>query len=286
MRRPLDQYFTPDLPTQALLRQFLQIQGTRFVDPCCGDQRMARALVAAGRCPAVRTNDADVRLEADTHLDACAPAVWASRPEWCVTNPPFDTAGDIAWTALENCSMGVAILVRCTWLEPCGPSPRAPRGDRRWLVRRPPTAVLVLPRVSFRADGNTDSAGVWWVVWGPVPRGVFVVDGLEQQGDLFAAPAGPEPVPAHHLGERAQEVTGLIKQLADATGVHYQAVNIAVRAAMRPAIPQAQEWRTVPVDVLPRVLGWLRERIDAAAQKPALKVEPKKPAPSGQGSLW
>lgn len=194
-RRARDCYLTPDWATQALLDVFSQIHGS-ITDPCCGDGRMARVLESAGRCPRVRTNDLNPGTPADCHADACDSLVWTPRPEWCVTNPPFRAAGAIALTALQHCTVGVALLVRCTWLEPCGPSHLAPQGDRRWLPRHPPTAVISLPRISFSGDGKVDSAPTWWVVWGPVPPGVYFAE--PSDGNTTAEP-DPEHRPVSQM---------------------------------------------------------------------------------------
>lgn len=92
--------------------------------------------------------------------------VYAERPDWVISNPPFTAAGEIVWRALRaEPRAGVAMLLRCTFGEPCNSSPQAPRNGRLWLPAHPPTAILMLPRISFTGDGHTDSAPCWWFLW-------------------------------------------------------------------------------------------------------------------------
>lgn len=155
-RRDLDRYLTPDWVTRALLDAFPEICGGRLFDPCCGDGRMARAL--APRFDQVLLNDIDPAAPAQTHRDATDPELYRDADsDWIVTNPPFNLCGPIAWHATQQAARGVALLLRCTFLEPCE--------GREWLARQPPNAILALPRVSFTGEG-TDSAPCWWFVWG------------------------------------------------------------------------------------------------------------------------
>lgn len=48
---------------------------------------------------------------------------------------------------------------------PCGASPRAPRGNRTWLTKLPPSRLIVVGRVSYTSDGQSDSAPSAWLVW-------------------------------------------------------------------------------------------------------------------------
>lgn len=173
-RRELDRYDTPDWATEALLSVFPGLCGDTLLDPCCGNGSMARRV--GRRFRTVRTNDLDPAVTADTHLDAADPALYAPRPCWVVTNPPFNAAGDLCYQALQNLRgpllaplggavLGVAMLLRITFLEPCDRSHAAPRNGRLWLERHPPTGQLVLPRIDFRRDGGSDSATACWFLW-------------------------------------------------------------------------------------------------------------------------
>lgn len=177
-RRANDRYLTPRWAYQALLQYFPELRGEVLLDPCAGDGRMAAAL--AHRFDQVRLNDiapaegyagcAAVKALTDggegfSTLDAADPALYVRPASWVVTNPPFTCAGDITHAALQGTTQGVAMLLRATFGEPCGPCSRAPRNGRRWLIQHPPTALLMLPRISFTGDGNSDCAAAWWWIW-------------------------------------------------------------------------------------------------------------------------
>ena len=83
------------------------------------------------------------------------------------------------------------MLLRATFGEPCGPCPRAPRAGRQWLLRHPPKALLLLPRISFTGDGETDSAAAWWFLWGDgVEARIVVADKAESAGQELLAEVG------------------------------------------------------------------------------------------------
>lgn len=181
-RRELDRYLTPPWVTQALLDAFPEIKGRVLLDPCCGDGRMARALEPRFRILVL--NDIDPTSAVSHHeYDAADAALYQIHPaDWIVTNPPFNLCGQIAWQAVQHAQVGVALLLRCTFLEPCE--------GREWLARRPPDAVLALPRISFTGEG-TDSAPCWWFVWGARKR-VVVNTRAEAAGQTsIALPEAP-----------------------------------------------------------------------------------------------
>lgn len=178
----MDRYLTASWATSALLAEFPEIRGGLLVDPSAGDGRMAEAL--RPRFDEVLLNDLDPSAPTDLHLDGADPAVYARGAAWSVSNPPFVAAGDIVWAALRG-GRSVAMLLRCTFGEPCQASHQAPRNGRQWLKERPPTALLMLPRISFTGDGSTDSAPCWWFIWSPEMRPRIVVKGrAESAGQL------------------------------------------------------------------------------------------------------
>lgn len=205
-RRELDAYLTPARATAILLERVPELRGQTLLDPCCGDGRMALQLAA--RFSRVHLNDVhEERLaHAEGVLRSAGAAVWTSRrdaadpalyvpaPDVVATNPPWNAAGDIARTALRSTRRVVALLLRQTWLEPCGASPRAPRGDRRWLVQLPPTRLINVGRISYSGDGATDSAPSAWFIWlrepgAPWQRGTIEIVGRDD-GAQLALPEG------------------------------------------------------------------------------------------------
>lgn len=162
-RRPLDAYYTPRAAVVPLLEELRPrlSTGETVLEPCCGNLDIVNSFRGDFHTKdlAWQTNDLDVRTPADTHRDACHSSFWYDlpRPEWVISNPPFSCAGDIVWQALNSATEGVAMLLRLSFLE-------AARG-REWLTLRPPSKVIVLPRISFTPDGKTDSVTCAWMIW-------------------------------------------------------------------------------------------------------------------------
>lgn len=163
-RRPLDNYPTPARLTEALLRH-VPIAG-RVLEPCAGTGLMAKALKLT-EWPFVRqvyANDIDPAYGHPWHDDAADPsaAVWQERPDWVVTNPPYNRAATILEVAYNRARIGVAFLLRLSFLEPTN-------GRRAWLQAHDEELAYLLifgsPRPSFTDDGRTDSATVAWMVW-------------------------------------------------------------------------------------------------------------------------
>lgn len=184
-RRERDAYLSALWQVRTLLEHFPEIAGDSLGDPTCGDGRMARMIMEAGRFRRCYLNDL---VEPDAL--AVRGCVYASqgdgaaedfpRTDWEVSNFPFNAAGEIVWAALKRARVGVAALLRCTFGEPCDASPAAPRGARKWLVRRPPTGIIMMPRYSYTGDGKCDSAPHWWFIWSnAIPPRIVVVDAID-----------------------------------------------------------------------------------------------------------
>jgi len=97
------------------------------------------------------------------------------RPEFVITNPPFNCALPIVQQGVEKAKWAAAFLLRLSFLEPT-----FDRGG--WLRDNPPTRIIVLPRISFTEDGKTDSVTCAWMIWDKrfadsreVPSGIKVV---------------------------------------------------------------------------------------------------------------
>lgn len=169
-RRHLDQYFTPELATQALL-DHVAIRGT-VLECCSGDDAIANELgaylyrsegVTKVAVEWVLTNDIDSSLdEPEYYLDASLLESWKQFPEvdWVVTNPPFSLAPKIVPLAFEHARVGIAMLLRKTYTEPCF--------DRQdWLVEHKDnfSNQIFLPRISFTGNGKSDNVACDWYVW-------------------------------------------------------------------------------------------------------------------------
>jgi hypothetical protein len=153
-----DFYETPAWMTYSLLHFHSAIRRTRVLEPCSGRDAISDVLVEYG-CT-VYTNDIDDRHPSQTHEDATVRSYWKAAPvvQWIVTNPPFSAAFELVQYAKDHAMVGVALLLRKSFLEPT-----AERGG--WLNVNPPTRVIGLPRYNFRGEGSGDSVSCDWFIW-------------------------------------------------------------------------------------------------------------------------
>jgi hypothetical protein len=164
-RQPLDFYPTPSLLTWALLgsHRFVPWRNKATVlEPCNGEGAISDVLKESGLFRLVDTADIDETKPAALTMDAADPGAWSrmARYDWIITNPPYNQAPAILPLAFQNCRVGMAMLLRLSYLEPC---------DNRvkWLAEHPPAKLIVFnPRPRFRADtsgsGSVTSA---WFIW-------------------------------------------------------------------------------------------------------------------------
>lgn len=178
MRRKLDAYFTPASAVESLLK-VVTIWGS-VLEPCSGQGAISEALISDNRW--LKTNDIDPAMPSMLHADATTPEFWQGWAEnqWVVSNPPFKAATQIVKLAHAHASIGVAMLLRLSFLEPCE--------DRaEFLSEHPPNVLIVLPRISFTGDGKTDSVTCAWMVWNKHYAGSRIV--IERKGARKAAAA-------------------------------------------------------------------------------------------------
>ena len=110
-----------------------------------------------------------------------ASAPW--RPDWVITNPPFNLAQEFALRAIDEALGGVALLVRSNWAE----------GGERYrdlFGPRPPSFIAQyverVPMVAGRYDPDAASATAYaWFVWargqGDGTRFVWIPPGAEKR---------------------------------------------------------------------------------------------------------
>jgi hypothetical protein len=175
MRRERDAYFTPTHAVETLLACAPDVlAGKTFIEPCVGEGSISIALKKAKPSARVFTNDLHLGYPADAHFDATYRPCWDQFPEcdYVVTNPPFLDALPILLQAYQHARLGVAFLLRLSFLEPT--DDRGP-----WLSLHEPNQMIVLPRISFTGDGNTDSVTCAWMIWrhhATSPGGIRIVD--------------------------------------------------------------------------------------------------------------
>jgi hypothetical protein len=164
-RQPLDFYPTPSLLTWALLERHRFVpwrNKATVLEPCNGEGAISDVLKESGLFRLVDTADIDETKPAALTMDAADPGAWArsARYDWVITNPPYNQAPAILPLAFQNCRVGMAMLLRLSYLEPC---------DNRvkWLAEHPPAKLIVFnPRPRFRADtSGSDSVTSAWFIW-------------------------------------------------------------------------------------------------------------------------
>jgi hypothetical protein len=156
-RNAFDYYPTPGFMTRSLLHFHPTIAGSTVLEPCAGGGAITKVLRGAG-CQ-VYENDLDPRHGHGYEQDAASLSFWLSAPrvDWVITNPPFNVALPIVQLAVNHARVGVAFLLRKTFLEPT--DDRGP-----WLMAHPPTRLIGQPRYSFRGSGS-DSVSCDWYIW-------------------------------------------------------------------------------------------------------------------------
>ncbi|HEY9824878.1 MAG TPA: hypothetical protein V6D19_05480 [Stenomitos sp.] len=168
-RRENDFYPTPAQLTKELLKR-VEISGTVF-ECCAGDGAIAKELEENCLITKVITNDIDSNRKCDLNADASLSIYWNKyfgSCDWVVTNPPYkDVAPRIVPLAFEHCRIGIAMLLRLSYLEPC-----TNRGD--WLEKHKKfmTDIIIFgqPRPSFTNNGKVDTSTTCWIVWQKKPK--------------------------------------------------------------------------------------------------------------------
>ena len=122
----------------------VDLRGGYILDSC-GSKVDAVYRVLTDEGLHVLTNDINVRLTADTHLDVLTSEFLKEyvqgdrQPQWIVTSPPYKHAFAILRQALVVARAGVIFKLRLSFLEPT-----KTRGT--WLQKTPPALTLLLPR--------------------------------------------------------------------------------------------------------------------------------------------
>lgn len=161
MRRVNDFYPTPSNATKALLKRIPFTNRQTVIEPCAGKHAITKELGFRY----TYTCDIDPLMEVNLVADMSQVQGWQKAQktfghpfEWVITNPPFNCAIDFAQHGWEYCTVGMALLLRLSFLEPT-------EKRQQWLMKNPPHQLIVLPRISFTEDGKTDSVTCAWMVW-------------------------------------------------------------------------------------------------------------------------
>lgn len=164
----LDFFPTPPYATRALFEHVLPDYPWREMlvwEPAAGEGHMAEVIREyAADVYASDVHDYGVGYDVGSFVgEGLDLAQCPFRPDFVITNPPFNLALDFVKRGLEEAVMGVAVLVRSNWLE----------GMKRYhelFSHRPPTIVAQfverVPMVKGRWDPEATTATSYcWVVW-------------------------------------------------------------------------------------------------------------------------
>jgi hypothetical protein len=158
-----DYYPTPVAIVDALLRH-VEIKG-QVIDPASGQNAIADKFYGC------ITNEPypQGEIKPDYCADATDPAFWQEVDrdggfDWAVANPPYlgDLPIEIIKHAFTHARIGVAFLLRLSFLEPC-------ENRLQWLQENADHLVQIIslnPRPRFRADvAGGDQVTVGWVLF-------------------------------------------------------------------------------------------------------------------------
>ena len=177
----LDYFPTPPWATRAflpLLRELDPGIGSRVIwEPAAGQGHMALPLSETG----ARVIAADIEdrpwsaaavgtlmrrggVRIPLALNFLDPRDVVVEADWVITNPPFNQAVEFVERALEQASIGVAVLVRTAWVE-------GSDRYRRLFDPRPPTVIAQYVERVPMVKGTWDPSGTGlatayaWFVW-------------------------------------------------------------------------------------------------------------------------
>jgi hypothetical protein len=161
----LDYFPTPPWATRALFSHVLPALGVGAIgsawEPACGEGHMAAVVEEFASSYVVASDIFDYGY-GQTPVDFLNDEP-LGRPEFIITNPPFNLACEFTLRALDLATAGVAMLVRTQWIEG--------KGRYEKLFRdRPPTLyapfVERVPMVKGRWDPEASTATSYaWFVW-------------------------------------------------------------------------------------------------------------------------
>lgn len=140
-----DDFPTPPWATRALLHYVIPdviIRGTRIIEPAAGRGHIADVLREAGA--KVRTNDIIKYpgCKLDTMRDYTDYGNKFAPYDLMITNPPFAQSNEFILRALQEASVGVAILMQSLWLVGMA------RYERVLRIHQPTTMAIFTRRMS------------------------------------------------------------------------------------------------------------------------------------------
>jgi len=167
-RRTLNDYPTPPWATRAFLAHLgrATLEGRSIVEPAANRGMMAEVLreVSGAAVFASDVEDYGVGYPVGSFVGEGPDVIrLPRRVDWIITNPPFALAEDFLARALDVASLGVAFLLRTSFLEGAARAASV-------FERRPPSRVVIcterVPIVLGRWDPCVSTAMSYaWFVW-------------------------------------------------------------------------------------------------------------------------
>jgi hypothetical protein len=206
----LDYFPTPPWATRALVEIVLgyaEVKALCAWEPAAGEGHMVEVLREYfGEVHASDVHDYGRGYTVGSFVgEGASVAFWptagSSRPDWIITNPPFNLGEEFAERGLAASRQGVALLLRSAWME----------GGKRYrniFSRKPPTTIAVfservpMAKGKWDPDGSTATSYAWFV-WRHAQVGIgtqfmWIPPGqrkaLERPDDRRRFAAAPEPM--------------------------------------------------------------------------------------------
>lgn len=164
----LDFFPTPPWATRALLADVLPNEEWRrhsIWEPAAGEGHMTRVLLE--RCRIIFSSDVHdygKKYKVGSFVGQGPDVIKTApmRPDWIITNPPFNLALEFAQRGISAARRGVALLVRSNWAEGCE------RYEQLFAVHRPSIIAQFAERVPmvkgrYDPDASTSTAYSWFV---------------------------------------------------------------------------------------------------------------------------
>lgn len=162
----LDYFPSPPWATRALLEYLAPLDGAIAWEPAAGAGHMSDVLAEyffVVHASDVHDYGRGHRIGSFVGQGPDVIETPDPRPDWIITNPPFNLAVEFAERAIDEAADGVALLVRTAWLESVD-------RHKRVFGKVPPTTVIQfserVPMCKGRWDPNGGTATAYcWVVW-------------------------------------------------------------------------------------------------------------------------
>lgn len=192
----LDFFPTPPWATRALIEEVIDphaVKGLTCWEPAAGEGHMAEVLrpyFAVLHASDVHDYGRGYAVGSFVGGGLSTDRASCSTPDWIITNPPFNLAGEFLNRALYEAKTGVALLLRTAWIE----------GEQRWrdiFSKTAPSTIAQfaerVPMVKGRWDPEASSATAYmWFIWERDLHNNFPNNGYSRRGrsELVWIPPG------------------------------------------------------------------------------------------------